>query len=89
MLCKHSREHRFDATASDRRALYGLSIAPVELLDSNSVAITRSITATDGILDYYMHTPEGAVTISGGGFGEQSIESQGIPIRDQNFFNDK
>ena len=88
LLCDQARRQRFQAIQSDTRALYGLSIAPVELLDNNSVAITRSQTATDGILDYYMHAPGGAVAIGGGGFGGQTIQSNVISLRDQNFFND-
>ena len=72
---------------NDRLALYGLSIAPAELLDNGSVGVTRRATATDGVLDYYLHAPGGAVTVSGGGFGEQEIQSIAIPGPDQDYFN--
>ena len=39
------------------------------------------------MLDYYLHTPGGAVTVSGGGFGEQEIQSISIPGSDQDYFN--
>ena len=71
---------------NDHSVLYGLSIAPAELLDSGSVAVTRRATATDGVLDYYLHTPGGAITVSGGGFGEQQIQSLAIPGSDQEYF---
>ena len=45
------------------------------------------MTATDGVLDYYLHTPGGAVTVSGGGFGEQTIQSVSISAADQDYFN--
>ena len=59
--------------AEDERVLLGLSIAPSKLIDDLNVAATRRFTATDGVLDYYMHTPGGAVAVSGGGFGQQVI----------------
>ena len=65
---------------------YGLSIAPVELIDNGNVAATRQATATDGVLDGYLHAPGGSVNVSGGGFGDQQIRSMAIPESDQNYF---
>lgn len=48
---------------------------------------TRLATATDDILDYYLHTSGGAVTVSGGGFGEQTIQSLSISSADQAYFD--
>ena len=88
VLCDQGAAQRFEiADAKDGLALYGLSIAPAELLDNGSVAVTRRVTAMDGVLDYYLHTPGGAVTVSGGGFGEQEIQSISIPGPDQDYFN--
>ena len=88
MLCRHlNGQSSGIADANGRFALNGLSIAPAELLDHGSVAITRRATATDGVLDYYLHKPGGAVTVSGGGFGEQEIQSVAIPESDQDYFN--
>ena len=88
MLCRHlNGQSSGIADAKGRFALNGLSIAPAELLDHGSVAITRRATATDGVLDYYLHKPGGAVTVSGGGFGEQEIQSVAIPESDQDYFN--
>ena len=88
MLCCHlNGQSSGIADANGRFALNGLSIAPAELLDHGSVAITRRATATDGVLDYYLHKPGGAVTVSGGGFGEQEIQSVAIPESDQDYFN--
>ena len=39
------------------------------------------------MLDYYLHAPGGAVTVSGGGFGEQTIQSASISEADQDYFN--
>jgi len=88
MLCDQVSGQSFGIVKpNDRLALYGLSIAPAELLDNGSVGVTRRATATDGVLDYYLHAPGGAVTVSGGGFGEQEIQSIAIPGPDQDYFN--
>ena len=47
------------------------------------MAATRRFTATDGVLDYYMHAPGGAVAVSGGGFGQQVIQALPISVEDQ------
>ena len=87
MLCERARQQRFRASeSSDGRALYGLSIAPAGLIDEGNVAVTRAATATDGVFDYYLHTPGGAVTVSPGSFGEQTIQSVSISSADQAFF---
>ena len=58
LLCDQARGQQFQASQrADGRALYGLSIAPAELLDAGNVAATRQTTATDGVLDAYSHTP--------------------------------
>ena len=67
--------------------MYGLSIAPAELLDDRYVAATRQTTATDGVLDYYLHSAGGLVTVSGCGSVEQTIQSSPISSADQSFFN--
>ena len=88
LLCDQARGRQFQAgEGSDGRALYGLSIAPAELLDNGSVAVTRRATHTDGVLDYYLHSPGGAVTVSGGGFGEQTIQALSMSGADQAYFN--
>ena len=72
---------------NDQLALYGQLIEPSVLLDNVSVGITRHATATFGVLDYYLHASGGAVNVSGGGFGEQEIQSLSIPGSDQDYFN--
>lgn len=87
-LCDQVSAQRLGiANPNDRFASYGLSIAPAELLDNGSVGLTRRATSTDGVLSYYLHAPGGAVTVSGGGFGEQEIQSLAIPRSDQDYFN--
>ena len=88
LLCDQASGRQFQAgEGSDGRALYGLSIAPAELLDNGSVAVTRRATHTDGVLDYYLHSPGGAVTVSGGEFGEQTIQALSMSGADQAYFN--
>ena len=86
-LCDRAKAYQFQSgTSGAGRALNGLSIAPVELIDELGVAATRQLTATDGVLDYYIHAPGGAVTVAGGDFGQQVIDSMPIPMEDQAFF---
>ena len=88
MLCDQvNGQHFATSERNDRFILSGLSIAPAELIDNGSAGFTRRTTSTDGVLDYYLHIPGGAVTVSGGGFGEQSIQSFPIPASDQDYFN--
>ncbi|WP_259726388.1 hypothetical protein [Synechococcus sp. CS-197] len=87
MLCNQARSQRFAAgTGGDGTPVYSLSIAPEGLIDNSNAAYTERAIATDGVLDYYLHTPGGAVTVAGGGFGEQTIESVGISAADQDYF---
>ena len=87
LLCERARAQQFRAGgsggATDERVLLGLSIAPSKLIDDLNVAATRRFTATDGVLDNYMHAPGGAVAISGGGFGQQVIQALPISVEDQ------
>ena len=87
VLCERARAQAFQVGDSDDgRVLKGLSIAPAGLIDAASAEATRQYTATDGVLDFYLHTPGGPVVIDGGGFGEQVIQSLPISIEDQAFF---
>lgn len=86
-LCERSRLQQIRSVrAEGDRAFYELSIGPAKLIDDSSVAATRQLTATDGLLSYYMHAPGGAVTVAGGGFGQQVINAMPIPTEDQAFF---
>lgn len=87
MLCNQARAQRFAAgTGGDGTPVYSLSIAPEGLIDNSNAAYTERATATDGVLDYYLHTPGGAVTVAGGGFGEQRIDSVSMSSVDQAYF---
>ena len=87
MLCERARRNSFESVDGNSSQLYGnLSIAPESLIDRGFVAITRSATQTDNVLNYYLHSPGGAITVQGGGFGEQTIDSVVISDIDQAFF---
>ena len=87
LLCEYSTQQRLKINDQNNSWIsQTLSIAPAELIDNNSVTATRQFTSTDRVLDYYLHTPGGAVKVSGGGFGEQTIQSVAIPEEDQIFF---
>ena len=89
LLCDQARLRQFQANG--RRGgwgLFGLSIAPAYLIEEDFVTATRQATATDDVLDYYLHTSDGAVSVSGGGFGEQTIHSVSISSSDQAYFDE-
>jgi len=92
-MCVLCERARVQSSLSDRiagseayRALEGHLIAAEKLIDDISVAATRRFIATDGLLDYYMHVPGGAVSVSGGGFDRQVIHALPIPADDQAYF---
>ena len=88
LLCDQVRVSQFQANGrSDGWALFGLSILPAYLIEDAFVTATRQATATDDVLDYYLHSSGGAVNVSGGGFGEQTIQSVSISSSDQAYFD--
>ena len=88
LLCDQAYVRQFQANGrSHGKALFGLSIAPAYLIEEDFVMATRQATATDDVLDYYLHTPGGAVMVSGGGFGQQTIQSLSISSSDQAYLD--
>lgn len=87
-LCEAAADQKFIARGTSFSSdLFALSIAPQELIDESNVRATRQLTATDGVLDYYLHVNGGAIQVSGGGFGEQTIQSVAISGADKAFFD--
>ena len=88
LLCDQARVGLLQINGrSDGLALFELSIAPEYLIDEDFLTATRLATATDDVLDYYLHTSGGAVKVSGGGFGEQTIQSIVDSSSDQAYFD--
>lgn len=88
LLCDQAAGRKF-AAADHSVSSIGLSRATIEpeyLIDQDSADFTRRITATDAVLDYYLHASGGSVRVSGGGFGAQTIRSVSIEAADQQFF---
>ena len=71
--------------AAHQARLGGAHIETQYLIDQASADFTHRITATDSVLDYYMHALGGVVHVSGGDFGAQIIRSVEIPAVDQAF----
>jgi serralysin len=71
----------------ERAALaLGDSVLPNNLLiDSANVVFSQGRVASDGVMDLYLHASGGAVQVSGGGVGAQTIESVPIPQQDQDY----
>jgi serralysin len=65
-----------------------LSILPDELIDQAAVSFSRQIATVDGTFSYYLHRVAGPVLVSGGTFGEQTIQAIAIPESDQRYFRD-
>lgn len=57
---------------------------PTQALISNAAAqFSQQLVAINGVMDMYLHAPGGAIEVSGGGFGSQTIQSVSIPGKDQ------
>jgi serralysin len=64
----------------------GDAVLPSNLLiDSANVAFSKGRVASDGVMDLYLHASGGAVQVSGGGVGAQTIQSVPIPQQDQDY----
>ena len=86
-----------DRAAAQRQGLIGgasfsaglaLSTDPVPtqaLISQASAQFSQQLTAADGVMDLYLHAPGGAIEVSGGGFGTQTIQSVPITTQDQDF----
>lgn len=56
------------------------------LVDEGNAAYSKRLVTTDQLMTIYLHTSGGAVQVSGGGFGVQTIQSVEIPSADQSYF---
>ena len=89
VLCEQEALLRLGVGASihgDEALATGNSLSIDVLVDEQSAAFSKQLTATDQLMTLYLHTAGGAVQVSGGGFGEQTIQSKEIPSEDQSYF---
>jgi hypothetical protein len=54
------------------------SIPVEQLIASDFESFTKQQVLTDGVLDIYLHRPAGPVTVNGGGYGAQTIQTLAI-----------
>ena len=65
--------------ASHRLGEPSLRSIPVEqLIASDFESFTKQQVLTDGVLDLYLHQPAGPVTVNGGGYGVQTIQTVAV-----------
>ena len=89
VLCERAAAVRLGlqgmAGVSTALALGDAVLASNLLIDSANVAFSQGRVASDGVMDLYLHAPGGAVQVSSGEFGAQTIESVAIPQQDQDY----
>ena len=88
-LCERAAAQRLGLIGESSVSL-GLALStdpvPTQALISNAAAqFSQQLVATDGVMDLYLHAPGGAIEVSGGGFGSQTIQSVPIPGQDQDY----
>ena len=54
------------------------SIPVEQLIASDFESFTKQQVLTDGVLDLYLHQPAGPVTVNGGGYGVQTIQTVAV-----------
>lgn len=89
VLCERDALLRLGVGASinvDYAIATGNQLPTNVLVDERSAAYSKRLVATDQLMTIYLHTAGGAVQVSGGGFGVQTIQSVAIPSADQSYF---
>jgi len=64
------------------------TVEPRFLIDEDLANITKEILKEDNILDIYIHNDAGPVTVSGGSFGSQDINTVRWDPQDEQFLKD-
>jgi hypothetical protein len=64
------------------------TVEPRFLIDEDLANITKEILKKDNILDIYIHKDVGPVTVSGGSFGSQDINTVKWDPQDEQFLKD-
>lgn len=87
-LCEFNRQIELKTGGYSYGSTAMRAIAANELIGENFASFTRGQLNRDGFIDIYLHTPGGAVTVGGGGFGSQTISTLPISAADQQFLQD-
>ena len=86
-LCERSAAQRLgligEMSLSAGLALTTDSVSTQALISNASAQFSQELVAADGVMDLYLHAPGGAIEVSGGGFGSQTIQSVPITGQDQ------
>ena len=89
VLCERAAAQRLGLIGkASVSAGFALSTDPVPtqaLIDPSGAALSQELVSADGVMDLYLHASGGAVQVSGGGFGSQTIQSVPITTQDQDF----
>ena len=88
-LCERAAAQRL-GLIGEASVAAGLALStdpvPTQALISNAAArFSQQLVAPDGVMDLYLHSSGGAVQVSGGGFGSQTIQSVPITGQDQDY----
>ena len=63
-----------------------MNSVPAQALISPAAAkFSQQLVSSDGVMNIYLHTPGGAIEVSGGGLGSQTIQSVPITRQDQDY----
>ena len=88
-LCERAAAQRLGLIGESSVAA-GLALStdlvPTQALISNAAAqFSQQLVSAVGVMDLYLHAPGGAIEVSGGGFGTQTIQSVPITGQDQDY----
>ena len=88
-LCERSVAQRLgligEMSLSAGLALTTDSVPTQALISNASAQFSQQLVAADGVMNLYLHAPGGAIEVSGGGFGSQTIQSVPIAAQDQDY----
>ena len=63
-----------------------MNSVPAQALISPAAAeFSQQLVSSDGVMNIYLHAPGGAIGVSGGGLGAQTIQSVPISLQDQDY----
>ena len=88
-LCEREASQRLgligEASIATGLALSTDPVPTQDLISNAAAQFSQQLVVADGVMDLYLHAPGGAIEISGGGFGSQTIQSVAIQGQDQSY----